>query len=141
MFALRRTAKVVRFRALAIVSTLFVLGRAVGALCPAPGSKALVAFRSFPLRLHFDLAATTIFNRAARLRTAAVLRFICVAIAATLIPESASVGRRLSSSDVQGMLPKRRADFFALTESEAPSFRSLSNLVLQMVVHDRGGVG
>jgi hypothetical protein len=77
--------------------------------------------------------ATTIFNRRARLRTAALLRFTCVAIAATLVPDSASVRRRLSSSDVQGMLPTTGGHFFALTESEASSFGSLSNLVLQMV--------
>ena len=43
VFALRRTAKVVRFRASAIVSTLFALRTSVRSFCPAPGSKALVA--------------------------------------------------------------------------------------------------
>jgi hypothetical protein len=88
----------------------------------------------FPLAFSPSLdLATTIFNRRARLRTAALLRFTCVAIAATLVPDSASVRRRLSSSDVQGMLPTTGGHFFALTESEASSFGSLSNLVLQMV--------
>jgi hypothetical protein len=117
MFALRRTAKVVRSRALAIVSTLFALRTSARSSLSCSGSKALVASRSFPLRLHFDLA-TTIFNRAARLRTAAVLRF-CVAIAATLIPDSASARRRLSSSDVQGMLPT------PLISSPSPKARPL----------------
>src|SRR5260370_9726783 len=74
MFALRRTAKVVRSRALAIVSTLFALRTSARSSLSCSGSKALVASCSFPLRLHSDLP-TTIFNRAARLRTAAVLRF------------------------------------------------------------------
>jgi hypothetical protein len=91
------------------------------------------SWRPGHFRFAFSLdLATTIFNRAARLRTAAVLRFICVAIAATFFPDSASVPRRLSSSDVQGNASDR-AHFFALTESEAPSFGGLSNLVLQMV--------
>ena len=90
------------------------------------------SWRPGHFRFAFSLdLATTIFNRAARLRTAAVLRFICVAIAATLISDSANVRRRLSSSDVQGMLPTGLIS--SPSESEAPSFGSLSNLVLQKV--------
>ena len=54
------------------------------------------SWRPGHFRFAFSLdLATTIFNRAARLRTAAVLRFICVAIAATLIHGSASLRRCL----------------------------------------------
>ena len=77
-----------------------------------------MASRSFPLRLQPRFGHHN-FNRAARLRTAAVLRFICVAIAATLIPDSATVRRRLSSSDVQGMLPT------GLISSPSPKARPL----------------
>src|SRR6266478_486264 len=52
VFALRRTAKAVRFRALAIVSTLLALRTSARSfLSCSAGSKALVASPSFPLRL------------------------------------------------------------------------------------------
>jgi hypothetical protein len=62
-----------------------------------------------------------------------MLRCICFAIAATLVP--VNVRRRSSSSGVHGGLPNHRGHFFPLSEldSEAPSFRCLSNLVLQVV--------
>jgi hypothetical protein len=72
----------------------------------------LVVFLSFNYFFAFNPSldlAITIFNRYARLGTAAVLRFSCFAIAATLvIPDNASTRRRSSSSGVQGALPTTR---------------------------------
>jgi hypothetical protein len=59
-----------------------------------------VVFLSFNYFFAFNPSldlAITIFNRYARLGTAAVLRFSCFAIAATLVPDNAS-----SLSDLTG---------------------------------------
>ena len=71
---------------------------------------------------HFPFAfclATTIFNRAARLRTADSLLFICAAISAALVPDEARTRMRSSSYGVQ----TRPADFISPSPS-APVFRS-----------------
>jgi hypothetical protein len=53
-----------------------------------------IALGLFSLRLQPLDLATTIFNRRARLRTAALLRFICSAIAATLIGQLKSLAKQ-----------------------------------------------
>jgi hypothetical protein len=53
-------------------------------------------FRGLPVGYFpFVCLANTIFNRAARFRTAASLRFICSAIFAALAPDKARVRRRI----------------------------------------------
>jgi hypothetical protein len=53
-------------------------------------------FRGLPVGYFpFICLANTIFNRAARFRTAASLRFICSAIFAALAPDKARVRRRI----------------------------------------------